>query len=223
MKLGWLFGMGALNQSGKKMAGMKKGWSMLGLAAVLTLFSTPLFADLGADEGADGGARDWQSQSAIPCMAGGNPIPINNDQVLEWKKNTPNQYRDRGHVSGIVSRIFSNKNDHNHFEIQIGKLPGEVLEVVYNMNFGRLPNIKNGMNVVACGDYITATQQSGPYPPSPSGAIIHWVHMNPSGKGHESGFLVIDGTIYGQAIPERSLRRLLFDEQFEQYFYSQYP
>jgi|GEM_PF-5781298 len=210
MKLGWLFGMGALGRSSKKM-----GWRMLSFGAISTLFLTPLFADEGGVES--------QGQTATPCMANGISIPINNIQVLEWKKNTPNQYRDRGHVSGVVSRIFSDKNDHNHFEIQIGKLPGEVLEVVYNMNFGRLPHIENGMNVMACGDYITATHQSGPYPPSPSGAIIHWVHRNPSRKGHDSGFLVINGAIYGQETPERSLRRFLFDEQTERYFYSQYP
>ena len=54
------------------------------------------------------------------------------------------------------------------------------------------------MSIEACGDYITSTAQSGPYPPSPDGAILHWVHMNPAGRGHDAGFLAINGTLYGQ-------------------------
>ena len=37
--------------------------------------------------------------------------------------------------------------------------------------------------------HITSTAQSGPYPASPDGAILHWVHMNPQSKGHPPGLL----------------------------------
>lgn len=34
-------------------------------------------------------------------------------------------------------------------------------------------------------------------PPSPDGAILHWVHRSPSAR-HDSGFVVIDGVVCGQ-------------------------
>lgn len=156
------------------------------------------------------------------CYANGNPLPINNEQILNWKKNTPNQFRERGHAFGTVNRVFPDKSRHNHFEIQIGSTPQEVLEVVYNIDFGSLPEVQIGMKVEACGDYITATAQAGPYPPSPSGAIIHWLHMNPSGKGHESGFLIVDGVLYGQNDAQGGRKRQL-DEQNERPIFNQYP
>lgn len=168
------------------------------------------------------GSAYAKDQSRMSCMANGVPIAVNNEQVLEWKKNTPNQFRERGHVSGVVARLFPNKNHHNHFEIQIGSSPKEGLEVVYNMDFGPLPAVQIGMKVEACGDYITSTDQAGPYPPSPSGAIIHWVHVNPSGRGHDSGYLMIDGVLYGQD-ESQARRRRDFDEQNASYFYSEYP
>jgi hypothetical protein len=70
--------------------------------------------------------------------------------------------------------------------------------VIYNIEFGALPALSIGMNVAACGDYITV----GPNAqlPSPEPAIIHWVHVNPGtrdGGAHPSGFLVINNQAYG--------------------------
>ncbi len=163
-----------------------------------------------------------KSASSVVCMANGQALAINNDKVLQWKASTPNQYHDRGHVSGPVMRVFDDRPGHTHFEIQIGKSPNDVLEVVYNTEFGQLPDIQVGMQVEACGDYITATAKAGPYPPSPSGAIIHWVHTNPSGRGHDSGFLIIDGVLYGQENPPADHRRH-FDEQQANFFNSEQP
>jgi hypothetical protein len=139
--------------------------------------------------------------SQIECPDHGQPIPVDNAQVLQWKKTTANQFLARAHVDGRVSRTFSDRSGHKHFEIKLGEGSKDILEVVYNSAFGELPPIQSGMNVEACGDYITSVAQAGPYPPSPSGAIIHWVHLNPSGHGHDSGFLIIDGVVYGQEIP----------------------
>lgn len=132
------------------------------------------------------------------CPAYGRPLPINNEQILHWKRTTPNQFRERGNVKGVVTRIFPDKTNHDHFEIAIGKRYEDVIEVIYNSDFGQIPQVKPGDVIQACGDFIVATAQSGPYPPSPSGAIIHWIHMNPSGKGHDPGFLMINGALYGQ-------------------------
>lgn len=133
------------------------------------------------------------------CLDKKNKMAINNAEVIQWGKSTPNAWKARAYVTGKVSRVFPARNDHDHFEIRLGNGTGEVIEVVYNQHFGKLPELKEGMMITACGDYITSTEQTGPYPPSPSGSIIHWIHYNPGdrGKSHEHGFTVVDGKLYG--------------------------
>jgi len=128
----------------------------------------------------------------------GTPISIDNAQVIRWKTTTPNQFLARGHVQGIVRDIYPDHNGHHHFAIDLDSNPNDAIEVIYNIDFGELPSIKIGMKVEACGDYITSIAPTGQYQPSPNGAIIHWVHRNPKPQGHKSGYLVIDGLLYGQ-------------------------
>ncbi|MBY0471434.1 DUF3465 domain-containing protein [bacterium] len=132
-----------------------------------------------------------------PCLDKGKVLQIDNRQVLDWKVSTKNQFKARARVSGIIEEVYPNKNGHQHFSISIGNSPDDLLEVIYNEDFGLLPRLSVGMQVEACGDYITSTAQSGPYPPSPVGAIIHWVHMSPKPNKHESGYVLIDGNLYG--------------------------
>jgi len=141
------------------------------------------------------------------CLSYGKPLEVNNAQVLHWKRTTRNQFRERGNVQGKIVEIYSDKNGHDHFSVLIGRKQEDTIEFIYNQDFGALPDLREGMNVQACGDYITATAQSGPYPPSPDGAIIHWIHMNPKGRGHDPGFLMIDGRLYGQEIDKAGPRR----------------
>ncbi len=137
------------------------------------------------------------SGDRIPdCKAGSRVLPVINEQVLFWKRSTKNQFKDRARVKGVVSRVFPIRGDHNHFEIKIGPNANDTLEVIYNNDFGALPEVESGMDVEACGDYITSNAPSR-YPASPSGAIIHWIHGNPSNEGHEHGYLVIEGILYG--------------------------
>ncbi len=136
--------------------------------------------------------------AALYCMDRGQAIPVNNQQVITWKHSTANQFLARAHVLGTLTRLYPDHNGHTHFEIQIAPTSDGTLEIVYNQSFGALPALSPGMPVEACGDYITSIAQSGPYPPSPDGAILHWVHRNPSGQGHDSGFLVINGAVCGQ-------------------------
>lgn len=152
-------------------------------ASLLTLFSVSAWAG-------------YSSQSIPPCMDKKQVLPINNEEVLQWKQGTHNQFTARAHVSGQITRRFPNQTGHAHFEIKLGPGADDTLEVIYNLEFGALPKLQAGMTVEACGDYITSIAQSGSYPPSPSGAIIHWVHKA-NGKGHDSGYLVIDGKLYG--------------------------
>ncbi len=136
--------------------------------------------------------------AAIPdCKDRNLVMSVNNQRILEFKKSTANGYMSRGFVSGVVSRVFPARNSHDHYEIKIGENENDVLEVVYNVAFGETPSPVEGMHVEACGDYITAFAQNGPYPASPSEAIIHWVHYNPKNSGHDHGFVAMDGSLYG--------------------------
>lgn len=151
-------------------------------------------------------ALAFSSDATPPCMANGKAIPINDAQALSWKTSTPNQFLARGHVAGRVVRVYPNQTDHNHFSLQIGPGPRDTIEVIYNIEFGALPQMAIGMTVEACGDFINSFAQSGPYPPSPDGAIIHWVHYNPNGNQHPNGFLMIDGILFGFPHSQRMLR-----------------
>lgn len=145
-----------------------------------------------------GSLTAWAADVVPPCPAYNHNLPINNEQVLHWKRTTPNQFRERAHIEGPVVQVYPDKNGHQHFEIQVGKYAEDTIEVIYNKDFGPIPTPAIGMMVEACGDYITSTAQSGAYPPSPAGAIIHWIHMNPAMRGHDPGFLMMDGSLYGQ-------------------------
>lgn len=136
-------------------------------------------------------------QQAPDCLDNsGQSIPVINSQVLQWETTTPNQTLERAHVSGSIVQIFPDHSGHSHFAIQIGPNSSDQLEVVYNQDFGTVPTPTVGDQVEACGDYITSTAQSGPYPASPCNAIIHWVHEDPHGK-HPGGYLMINGVVYG--------------------------
>lgn len=139
------------------------------------------------------------AQVAPPCADNhGANLAVNNAQVLHWESSTPNQFLARAHVTGQIVGLYPDHSGHKHFSIQIGPNSSDRLEVVYNQDFGNNVDPQIGDEVEACGDYITSTAQSGPYPPSPDGAIIHWVHSAPDPAKHPSGFLMINGVLYGQ-------------------------
>jgi hypothetical protein len=129
-----------------------------------------------------------------------DPLPIMNEQVLEWKRTTANQTLKRARVSGSLVKWVQSRKSHEHFEVKIGEGQNDSVEIVYNSDFGQMPQIAPGARVEVCGDYITSNAQAGRYPPSPMGAIIHWVHFNPGdrdGGKHEHGYVWIDGVLYG--------------------------
>lgn len=140
----------------------------------------------------------YASTSAPECIAYDKPLPENNAQVLHWKRTTQNQYRDRGHILGVIQKVYPDHSGHEHISVNIGKYEEDTVEIIYNSGFGSLPTPDVGMPVEACGDYITSFAKSGPYPASPDGALIHWVHRSPNLKKHLSGFLVVNGVLYGQ-------------------------
>ncbi|MGZ3726986.1 MAG: DUF3465 domain-containing protein [Pseudobdellovibrio sp.] len=143
----------------------------------------------------------FADDAEIPCMAHGQEMGLNNDQVLNWKTSTQNQFKSRANVKGPVVKVLPDATGHDHFIIQLGPKPTDVIEVIYNQDFGATPPVQVGEEIQACGDYITSNAPSGGYQASPAGAIVHWVHLSPDPQRHDSGFLVIKGQICGQENP----------------------
>jgi hypothetical protein len=143
----------------------------------------------------------WAADALPQCV--GSP-QTNNEQVLRWKESTQSGYTARAFVVGVLVGILTDQGSHLHLEVDLSNKStarSEHLEFVYNKEFGEVPPLRIGMEIKACGDYITSTQRNGGYPPSPVGAIIHWIHMSPKPERHPSGFLVIDGKLTGQKDP----------------------
>jgi hypothetical protein len=139
------------------------------------------------------------AQSAPPsCLAGGQELLVNNAAVIQWKNSTKNQYRNRAHIQGTLVKVFPDHSGHHHYEIQIGENQADLIEVIYNEQFGPVPSVNPGAEVEACGDYITSNAPAGHFPTSPDGAIVHWVHKSPNPKSHDSGFIVVNGVVCGQ-------------------------
>lgn len=155
------------------------------------------------DRGRDKGRQEQgEQQPQLPVCPGATSI--NNEQVLQWKENTPSGYKARAFVEGIIVGTLVDRNSHLHLEIDLSAASNsraEHLEVVYNKQFGEVPSYRQGSVVHACGDYITSNRRNGNYDPSPVGAIIHWIHMSPKQDRHPSGFLAIDGQVTGLVNP----------------------
>lgn len=129
-------------------------------------------------------------------------IRQNNRDVLNWKDNSKNQFKARALVEGVIVGTLLDRRSHLHLEIDLTPENGsadrsENLEVIYNKEFGTVTKVTPGMKIAACGDYITSREQAGNYPPSPVGAIIHWVHASNDLGRHQNGYLVIDSTLFG--------------------------
>lgn len=135
----------------------------------------------------------------LPACVGtdGVTLPVNNGEILRWKFSTANHFKAPAHARGVLTRFFSNRSRHQHFEIQIGIQTQDTVEIVYSSKFGNLPRLEVGSVVEACGDYLTANAPYDTFEASPSGAIIHWVHRSSNPDRHPSGFLAIDDVAYG--------------------------
>ena len=141
------------------------------------------------------------ADSAPDCIDRGTALQINNEQVIRWKSSTRNSFQARARVSGPVTQVYPDHSGHHHFQITLDNVGSNTLEVIFNEDFGTVPAIHTGMQIEACGDYITSIAQSGPYPASPDGAIIHWVHISPRLNRHQSGYIAINGVPYGMEFP----------------------
>ena len=128
------------------------------------------------------------------CLDHGKSLEVINDQVIVWKSSTANAFLARARIEGTVDQVFPDHSGHRHFSLKIGPKATDHIEVIYNLSFGNLPTPTIGMTAEACGDYITSIAQTGSYPPSPDGGIIHWVHRSP--HGHEAGYVILNGIKY---------------------------
>ena len=145
------------------------------------------------------GAIPYATLAAPSCLdLKAREVTAKNEQVLKWKSTTQNQFLSRAHVSGIIENIYPSRNGHDHFQIRIGPNAGETLEMVYNQSFGGLGSLVPGTSVEACGDYITSNAPTQNYEASPDGAILHWIHRSQNPSRHPSGYLILNGTLYGQ-------------------------
>jgi hypothetical protein len=143
------------------------------------------------------------SYAADPqCMDNaGHALPVMNAQVLTWQQTEPTNFHARALVQGTIVKRYADNTGHAHFAIDLdGNGTGD-LEVIYQYDFGQLPNLAPGMKVTACGDYITDHRGS------PNGGIIHWVHCNPGtrdGGLHPHGFVDVNGQVFGYTPTEGS-------------------
>ena len=138
------------------------------------------------------------SADQVPnCIAAKKILNINDEQVVNWKSTTANQFHSRAHIKGKLVTVYPDHSGHHHMEVLIGPNNQDTIEVIYNEAFGPMPTLNPGAIIEACGDYITSKAQSGPYPASPDGAIVHWVHQSPN-SSHDSGYVVVDGVVCGQ-------------------------
>lgn len=142
---------------------------------------------------------NYSSFAATPnldetCLDHGKPLDVINEQIIKWKSSTANAFLARARIEGTVDQVFPDHSGHRHFSLKIGPNPTDHIEVIYNLSFGALPVPTIGMSAEACGDYITSIAQTGSYPPSPDGGIIHWVHRSP--HGHEPGYVILNGIKY---------------------------
>ena len=174
--------------------------AIVGLGVALSsAFAVPrsyAFAPGFRSSGAEYAARD--ASELPPCYARQRLLAVDNAQVLEWKRTTPNQFLARALVRGTLVFQYSDRSGHGHMRVQIGPQPTDVIEAIYNEDFGELVDpLPIGATVVACGDYITSFQATSQYPASPDGAIIHWLHRSPRPQRHDSGFIAIGGEVYG--------------------------
>ncbi len=138
--------------------------------------------------------------AAMPNCIGENGVvlAVDNERALEMKQTAPLGKPYRALIAGTVTRVFGDRckpsgTCHEHFEIQIEGARGNsgVVEVIYNQDFGDLETPRVGAKVTACGDFINAHSRNGRYDPSPSGAIIHWVHRS-NCMDHEHGYVFMN-------------------------------
>lgn len=156
-------------------------------------FLTLVFASLTLVLGNQALAEDPSPE----CLDGSKVLQIDAPKVLGWISTSNNSFLARARVAGRISEVLPDQTGHDHFLIQIGPKQSDVIEAIYNAEFGKLPKLAVGQEAEACGDYITTKND----PKLHAQAIIHWIHKSDNPTKHESGYIKIDGLVYGLEVP----------------------
>jgi hypothetical protein len=120
-------------------------------------------------------------------------LEINSDMLLNYRDQMEAKFKTRGYAKGVLVRVMEDRQGHVHLEMDFDEnlqTADDRVEVVYNTEFGALPDARPGDQLVVCGDFIV-----DPY--SPLKAVIHWLHFSPKKQAHDDGFLAINGVVYG--------------------------
>lgn len=128
------------------------------------------------------------------CKDKNQQVSLSNDDVIKWRDNMEPKFLARAFIKSKIYGVIEDRQNHIHFEVDLDgdfATSDDRLEVIYNTKFGAVPEFRQGDPLIACGDFIV-----DPY--SPTKAVLHWVHKNPKDKGHDDGYLVINGILTGQ-------------------------
>ena len=148
------------------------------------------------------GCMNFDKKSQLPWM---------NTWVMKWLKIGERKCRMRAMVKGVVVNRFDDSTGHRNYEFDLDNDGRGDLTLVYQNEFGTLPDVAPGTTVVACGDFIkddSIQHKDGRTITLPG--LIHWVHSNDGARDHGTclhpdGFLNINGVNYGVSPPGKGL------------------
>jgi hypothetical protein len=100
-------------------------------------------------------------------------------QVMNSRANRPQIL-----VNGIIEKILIEDVVGNPHQKYILNVSGYKLQIVSNLEFGRIP-VALGSKIQVCGEYLRV-----------GAGMVHWTHFDPHG-GHPDGFSILDGKLYG--------------------------
>lgn len=130
------------------------------------------------------------------CMDKKDRLEFNESQVLVWRELLEKKFTARAFIKGILVQVMEDRQKHIHFEVDLDDNLGtndDRIEVIYNTQFGPIPEYQPGDEVIACGDFVV-----DPY--SPHKGVIHWLHTSPKRNAHDDGYLMINGILTGNIV-----------------------
>jgi hypothetical protein len=105
---------------------------------------------------------------------------------IEQLKQVMNSRADRPQilVNGVVEKMLPEDKAGNPHQKYILNVSGLKIQVVSNLEFGRVP-VAIGSAVQVCGEFLRV-----------GAGMVHWTHFDPHG-GHPNGFSIMNGKLYG--------------------------
>lgn len=128
------------------------------------------------------------------CLDKKNKLSIDNHMAINLRDFREHGFKTRALIDGLLMITMENRQGHTHLEIDLDQdfqTADDRLEVIFNNNYGELPELKAGDHIIACGDFIVDAN-------SPHKAVIHWLHKSPNIKKHDDGYLSINGIVFGK-------------------------